>query len=517
MSRGPIIYSLPPGTTPQQPGDTISSATWNAAMDDIAQTFNTAQPVEYGGTGQSSLMGAIDAWSPPFVNIASGSTTNIADATSPNVSITGTTTITAFGTIRAGVRRNIRFNDVLTLTHNATSLILPGNANIVTSPGDNAVAISEGSGNWRITSYQRADGSSVVPPPSVARNRIVNGDMRVSQENGTTSGTTNGRYPVDQWSQQFVSSTGVLTVSQIASVTPAGSPNRLRATVTTADASLAPGEFWVLTQPLEGSNIVDFQWGTAAAKQVVVRFGFRAPAGTYAVSLQNYNGGTPNRSFVATFTITAGQTNTDTVQTVAVPGSTSGTFLTGDGVVGVTLNVTLASGSTFQGSAGWNNGNFYGTSAVSNGMANPGAIFELFDVGLRLDTNASGVYGQYEVGEVHPVYRPERYFQKSYEVGVNPGTVTNVGVYTFRTPSNVNTYLSIPLRVTMAKPPTPVFYNPVSGATGNWRNVTDGNVLIVTNGGSPGETSRDTLIITVDYNAAGKNVIGHYTASARLT
>lgn len=73
--------------------------------------------------------------------------------------ITGTTAITAFGTVAAGVWKIIKFEDVLTLTHNATSLILPGGANIATANGDIAIVISEGSGNWRCVSYFRAANS----------------------------------------------------------------------------------------------------------------------------------------------------------------------------------------------------------------------------------------------------------------------------------------------------------------------------------------------------------------------
>ena len=42
------------------------------------------------------------------------------------------------------------------LTHNATSLILPGGANISTAAADTAIMVSEGSGNWRCLAYQRA-------------------------------------------------------------------------------------------------------------------------------------------------------------------------------------------------------------------------------------------------------------------------------------------------------------------------------------------------------------------------
>ncbi len=96
------------------------------------------------------------------VDVASGATTNIGAALSNNVRITGTTTITAFDTVSAGIIRFIRFSEVLTLTHNATTLKLPGAANITTATDDRAIARSFGSGNWEIFNYQKASGEAVV-------------------------------------------------------------------------------------------------------------------------------------------------------------------------------------------------------------------------------------------------------------------------------------------------------------------------------------------------------------------
>lgn len=69
------------------------------------------------------------------VDVASGATTDIGAANSAFVRITGTTTITSFGANYNGPRF-IRFAGALTLTHNASSLILPGAANITTVAGD---------------------------------------------------------------------------------------------------------------------------------------------------------------------------------------------------------------------------------------------------------------------------------------------------------------------------------------------------------------------------------------------
>ena len=106
-----------------------------------------------GGT----LTGALN-WA-TAATVASASTADIGAAASNVVNITGTTTITALGTIAAGAMRWVKFAGALTLTHNATSLILPGAANITTAANDVGLFVSEGSGNWRCIAYQRADGS----------------------------------------------------------------------------------------------------------------------------------------------------------------------------------------------------------------------------------------------------------------------------------------------------------------------------------------------------------------------
>lgn len=95
------------------------------------------------------------------IDIASATTTNIGAATGEFVDVTGTTTITGLGTIAAGIVRTVRFTGILTLTHNGTSLILPGAANISTVNGDVAMFRSLGSGNWVCVNYIRASGVSL--------------------------------------------------------------------------------------------------------------------------------------------------------------------------------------------------------------------------------------------------------------------------------------------------------------------------------------------------------------------
>ncbi len=90
-----------------------------------------------------------------LVSIASSATVNIGAATSNYITVTGTTTITAFDTVAAGQTRIVTFSGILTLTHNATSLILPWGANITTEAGDTGEFQSLGGGNWTCLRYNK--------------------------------------------------------------------------------------------------------------------------------------------------------------------------------------------------------------------------------------------------------------------------------------------------------------------------------------------------------------------------
>lgn len=99
-------------------------------------------------------------------DIASAATTDLGAVEGLMHDITGTTTITSFGTVRAGILKVVKFEGALTLTHNATSLILKYGQNHLTADGDVFVFISEGSGNWREVGRDVAGGN--VPPGFVS-------------------------------------------------------------------------------------------------------------------------------------------------------------------------------------------------------------------------------------------------------------------------------------------------------------------------------------------------------------
>jgi hypothetical protein len=212
------------------------------------------------------------------------------------------------------------------------------------------------------------------------KNYIINGAMMISQENGTTAINNNGGHPVDMFGMSYAVTTGVYSARQMATVTPAGSPNRIRVTVTTADAAVAAGDFVCAYTAIEGLRMADLRSGSASAKTVTLQFGVRAPAGTYCVQFGN---AAATRAYIATYVISAGEANTDVVKSVTLTLDTIGAWLSDNGV-GIYINFMLMAGTNFHGAAGsWSgSGSVFATSAQFNFMGSTSNVFELFDVSL---------------------------------------------------------------------------------------------------------------------------------------
>jgi hypothetical protein len=97
-------------------------------------------------------------------DIASAGTLSLPAAGGGVFNVTGTTGITGISSAQGGRCIKVRFAAALTITHNATSMILPGAANITTVAGDTAEFINEAAAdvagsNWRCTRYNRSSGS----------------------------------------------------------------------------------------------------------------------------------------------------------------------------------------------------------------------------------------------------------------------------------------------------------------------------------------------------------------------
>lgn len=85
-------------------------------------------------------------------NDISSSSPNLALSNGNYFVVTGTSTITSFGTIQAGSMRYMTFASALTIT-NSSNMILPGGVDLKTNPGDSALFVSLGGGVWRCINY----------------------------------------------------------------------------------------------------------------------------------------------------------------------------------------------------------------------------------------------------------------------------------------------------------------------------------------------------------------------------
>ena len=144
-------------------------------------------------------------------NIASASTMDIGAVPGYRHFITGTTTVNSLGTVDAGICKVLVFGDTLTLTHNGTSLILPGAANITTTVQDMAGFQSEGSGNWRCLWYTKATGRPVKELARAYAEYLSNTDISTA-------------IPADDTIPQSGEGTEILSVT----ITPKTATNRIR-------------------------------------------------------------------------------------------------------------------------------------------------------------------------------------------------------------------------------------------------------------------------------------------------
>jgi hypothetical protein len=350
--------------------------------------------------------------------------------------------------------------------------------------------------------------SGVASPPNSMgfRNRILNGNMVIDQRNAGASQavTTSNVYCVDRWGVR--ASTGSGHTVQQTTTAPVGFINSLRFTTGTG-ASPAAGDVNWLLQQIEGLNVADFGWGTANAVSITVGFWVRSSlTGTFGGAIQN---NANNRSYPFTYTISAA--NTFEFKTVTVPGDTSGTWLTNN-AAGIFLYLSMGMGSTYRGTAGvWASADYRGATGETNVVGTSGATFFLTGVQLEAGSVATP-FERRDYGR--ELMMCQRYYQKSYNTDVAPGTNTTTGAKTSRVYST-DTFLpqmETRLLVSMRASPTVTWYT-TSGTSGS---------INVGGGTNTVNTQYDTAMNSTGWLlvngsvSSGSQITGQFAASAEL-
>jgi hypothetical protein len=176
------------------------------------------------------------------------------------------------------------------------------------------------------------------------RNIVINGAMNVAQRatQVTALGAADGYHTLDRWNMEIGdASAGRFTMDQIADG-PSGFANALKLTTTTADTSIAAGEFLKLEQRFEGQDLQQFKKGTSDAEKVTVSFYVKGnAAATYTCELEDVDN---TRSINQAFAVTTAWTRV--ILTFAADTSDP----LGDDVNNsLQLNIWLHGGTTYSG------------------------------------------------------------------------------------------------------------------------------------------------------------------------
>ena len=175
------------------------------------------------------------------------------------------------------------------------------------------------------------------------RNLIINGAMQVAQR-GTLTGLTNSYGGPDRY--VFVrTGAAAVTMSQDTDVPSGyGFANSSKIDVTTADSSLAAGDYALWGQRFEGLNMQSIKKGTSNAKRLTASFWIKSSTtGTYILELYDSDNA---RQVSASYSVSIADTWEHKI--ITFPADTSGA-IGNDNSNSLALVWWLAAGSTFSG------------------------------------------------------------------------------------------------------------------------------------------------------------------------
>ena len=221
---------------------------------------------------------------------------------------------------------------------------------------------------------------------------IINGDMAVAQRNSSSAVAAAGAYAtVDRFT--FYESTDGAYTSEQSSEAPDGFSNSVKLAVTTADTSLAAGQYSYFFQAVEAQNMQHLNYGTASAKNLTLSFWVRSSkAGTYCIAIEKLD----NTRYHFTKEYSISTADTWEKKTINInPDSNikaSGGAIDNDTGTGFRVGFWLASGTTYNGATddAWSSDtNDFATSNQVNWMDSISNDFYLTGVKLEVGDTAT--------------------------------------------------------------------------------------------------------------------------------
>lgn len=244
--------------------------------------------------------------------VASASTTDIGAANSDYVEVSGTTTITSLGTSTGRNHVWVKFQGALTLTHNGTSLILPGSVNITTAAGDVAEFVRVTGGNWQCLGYHPASGKPVaaIARADIPAGAVIQSVSATYASNADLSTTI----PNDDTIPQNTEGTEVVTVS----ITP------------TSASSTIEVEFRAMGAAAGSSNLIAALFKDSGANALAVSTGIAGSVnlpGPIGMIYQESAGSTSARTYKIRVGANTGTCRLNGTTTARLYGGTSAAVL----------------------------------------------------------------------------------------------------------------------------------------------------------------------------------------------
>jgi hypothetical protein len=307
-------------------------------------------------------------------------------------------------------------------------------------------------------------------------NSVGNANFEVDQRRCgqvTNPGTTG--FLMDRWAL-FITGTMRVSGQQMAVNVPVPGTNFyvtskiLRTTLTTVQGSLGAGDYAILYQEIEGTEMRELL-GDVHSVSLLVRSSVANLK--FSVALKD-TAGTPTRSLVKLCSLGAADTWT-LVQLPNIPvWDAGGTWGAGPGVLGYTLNICLAAGSTFTAPAAdvWQTGNYVGASGMSNFAAN--AVNSTFDVAFVQHEPGNECTAFIDVPWTENYEKCLRYYQKTWDYAALPGSINVVGFWVVNVTPAAGAIGPFQFTKALAKVPGLQPYSPPTAAVGAVRDLNAG-------------------------------------------
>ena len=308
-------------------------------------------------------------------------------------------------------------------------------------------------------------GETLTNQPSGRKNIVTNGAMQVAQRATSVTGiSANGYYTLDRFKIDNDASAGRFTMTQTADG-PSGFANCLKLDCTTADTSIAAGEYLLIRQIFEGQDLQQLKKGTSDAESITVSFYVKGDqAATYVCELFDIDN---SRTITQAFAVTTSWNRIE----LTFPGDTTGA-LNDDNAASLSFNIWLHGGATFTGGTFANNTH----ASVTQANRNAGSRTSFFDSTDR-EFFLTGV--QMEIGSQatnfeHRSFGEElslcqRYYYKKERLSYPGATIGHATAGT-------NLVAGVDFPVTMRATPTVVIYDR-EGTSNSIINVGNNTVL----------------------------------------